>query len=118
MYKVKASTTKGFVVNGITEDILYVMDKDKKLGTTPVGYVVVGMTGCALMCARGYYLKKGIKDILISADTIYEDKFTLNIHIDKVIDDVEIKEVIEYIKERCTVSKMLSKEIEYIIQGK
>lgn len=118
MYEVKASTTKGFVVNGITEEMLYVMDKDKKLGTTPVGYVVIGMSGCALMCARGYYLKKGIKELLIKVDTTYEDKFTLKIYIDKVIDDVEIKEVIAYIKEHCTVSKMLSKEIEYIIQGK
>lgn len=118
MYKVKASSTKGFVVNGITEDILYVMDKDKKLGTTPVGYVVVGMTGCAMMCVRGYYLKKGLKEILIKADVTYDENFILNIHIDKEITENEKLEVIEYIKDKCTVSKMLNREIAYNILGK
>ena len=118
MYKVEAKTNTGFIVKATTEDFLYEMDKDKKLGTTPVGYVVVALSGCALMCVRGYYLRKGIKDIEIKSNLEYDGSFKFDIEIDKEIIEVEASEIKEYIKKYCTVSQMLNKEISYKIIGK
>ena len=118
MYKVKGITKKDFVVKANTEDFSYLLDKDKFFGTTPVGYVVVGMTSCALMCVRGYYIKQKLANIYVEADVVYDGKFVLNIKVDKKLVEGEKEEIVEYIKKYCTVSKMLATEIEYNIEGK
>lgn len=118
MYSVNAKCESGFSVISETEGFEYLMDKEKKSGTTPVGYVVSALSGCALMCVRGFYIKKGVRDVSISAALTYDEKFLVNISIDKEVNEEEKGEIVSYINKNCTVSKMLNKEIRYSIRGK
>lgn len=58
MYEVKSISENGFYVTANSDNADYVMDKEKLNGTTPVGVVNVAISGCAIMCVRGYYLRK------------------------------------------------------------
>lgn len=118
MYRVKAQTKSGFLVKAECENFEYLMDKEKKSGTTPVGYVVTALSGCALMCVRGFYFKKGMKEVSVDSIVTYDEKFLVNIFIDKEVSEEEKGEVVSYINKNCTVSKMLNKEIVYSIRGK
>lgn len=111
MYSAKLKSKKDFIVKASTLDFSYIMDRDKELGTTPVGHLVVALGGCALMCVRGYYIRQGIKDLLIETEVEYEKEFTVKININKEVLEEEKPAIIEYIHKYCTVSQLLTKEV-------
>lgn len=112
MYITKGICREGFIVKTDTDGFAYNMDKEKKEGSTPVGLLSSALTGCVAMCVRGYYLKKGLKDVSIQViSEVEQTKISVYVYVDKDFDEIEEKEVFEYVDKMCTVSKMLSKDI-------
>lgn len=112
MYEVKSNSQKGFKVIGVCENTIYPMDKSLNEGTTPVGVLTVALSGCVIMCVRGYYLKRQMPDVLIDAQLIYDsNKFDIKVTVDTTVNEKEKEEIIQYIEKYCTVGKMLDKGI-------
>lgn len=117
MYKTKAKIENELEVISNTNDFEYLMDysstsnKDLK-GTSPVGLLSSALSGCILMVLKGYYLRKGIKDVKIYYNSTLEDKvFNILLEINKEISVEEEFEMRKALKERCNVSNMLSKDV-------
>lgn len=112
MYKVKTVCSKDFLVESNIDNKTYFMDLNREEGTTPMGVLNVALSGCVIMCVRGYFLKKKIKDVEINLENTYEnEKFIINISLNREVNEIEKKEIFAYIKEKCTVSKMLKESI-------
>lgn len=127
MYIGKGSTTNGFIVDANVNDFNFTLDKDKELGTTPVGFFTIAILGCVAMSARGYFIKfhkKNDVDIDVEAK-VNTDSFNVEewkIEIDMVVDfdlkENEEQEVYNYVKKVCTVSKLITDKVEFILNIK
>lgn len=114
MYKTKALSEAGWLVNSNTDGFSYTMDRKKRFGTTPVGVLSSALSGCVTMCVRGYCIVNKLDGIVIETevDTNVDD-FTIEvrININKEVENDEVKKIVEYVKDKCTVSQMLSSNI-------
>lgn len=114
MYKTKALSEAGWLVNSNTDGFSYTMDRKKRFGTTPVGVLSSALSGCVTMCVRGYCIVNKLDGIVIETevDTNVDD-FTIEvrININKDIENDEVSKIVEYVKDKCTVSQMLSTNI-------
>ena len=117
MYKTKALSEAGWLVNSNTDGFSYTMDRKKRFGTTPVGVLSSALSGCVTMCVRGYCIVNKLDGIVIETevDTNVDD-FTIEvrININKEVENDEVKKIVEYVKDKCTVSQMLSTNIKII----
>lgn len=112
MYKSKTNCKKNFLVVSEIDNTKYELSLDQKNGTTPMGLLNVALSGCVIMCVKGYYLKKGIKDLEVNIENVYEnEKYVIDIYVEKEVDEKEKQEVLEYIKLKCSVSKMLKESV-------
>lgn len=115
MYEVKSKCENLFEINSEVDGFIYSADRNKNIGTTPVGIFTVALTNCALMCVRGYYLKKGDKTVVIESNATLDGfNYVNNIKIAKEVSEDEKLEIIKYINDYCTVSKMLSSEMSIV----
>ena len=114
MYKTKALSEAGWLVNSNTDGFSYTMDRKKRFGTTPVGVLSSALSGCVTMCVRGYCIVNKFDGIVIETevDTNVDD-FTIEvrININKDVENDEVNKIVEYVKDKCTVSQMLSSDI-------
>ncbi len=114
MYKTKALSEAGWLVNSNTDGFSYTMDRKKRFGTTPVGVLSSALSGCVTMCVRGYCIVNKFDGIVIETevDTNVDD-FTIEvrININKDVENDEVSKIVEYVKDKCTVSQMLSSDI-------
>lgn len=114
MYKTKALSEAGWLVNSNTDGFSYTMDRKKRFGTTPVGVLSSALSGCVTMCVRGYCIVNKFDGIVIETevDTNVDD-FTIEvrININKDVENDEVNKIVEYVKDKCTVSQMLSTNI-------
>lgn len=114
MYKTKALSEAGWLVNSNTDGFSYTMDRKKRFGTTPVGVLSSALSGCVTMCVRGYCIVNKLDGIVIETevDTNVDD-FTIEvrININKDVENDEVNKIVEYVKDKCTVSQMLSTNI-------
>ncbi len=114
MYKTKALSEAGWLVNSNTDGFSYTMDRKKRFGTTPVGVLSSALSGCVTMCVRGYCIVNKLDGIVIETevDTNVDD-FTIEvrININKDVENDEVNKIVEYVKDKCTVSQMLSSNI-------
>lgn len=114
MYKTKALSEAGWLVNSNTDGFSYTMDRKKRFGTTPVGVLSSALSGCVTMCVRGYCIINKFDGIVIETevDTNVDD-FTIEvrININKDVENDEVNKIVEYVKDKCTVSQMLSSDI-------
>ena len=114
MYKTKALSEAGWLVNSNTDGFSYTMDRKKRFGTTPVGVLSSALSGCVTMCVRGYCIVNKLDGIVIETevDTNVDD-FTIEvrININKEVENDEVNKIVEYVKDKCTVSQMLSSDI-------
>ena len=114
MYTTRAKCDKGFIVNSNTDGFSYTMDRKKRFGTTPVGVLSSALSGCVTMCVRGYCIVNKLDGIVIETevDTNVDD-FTIEvrININKDVENDEVSKIVEYVKDKCTVSQMLSSDI-------
>lgn len=114
MYKTKALSEAGWLVNSNTDGFSYTMDRKKRFGTTPVGVLSSALSGCVTMCVRGYCIVNKFDGIVIETevDTNVDD-FTIEvrININKDVENDEVSKIVEYVKDKCTVSQMLSTNI-------
>ena len=114
MYKTKALSEAGWLVNSNTDVFSYTMDRKKRFGTTPVGVLSSALSGCVTMCVRGYCIVNKFDGIVIETevDTNVDD-FTIEvrININKDVENDEVNKIVEYVKDKCTVSQMLSSDI-------
>ena len=114
MYKTKALSEAGWLVNSNTDGFSYTMDRKKRFGTTPVGVLSSALSGCVTMCVRGYCIVNKFDGIVIETevDTNVDD-FTIEvrININKDVENNEVNKIVEYVKDKCTVSQMLSSDI-------
>ena len=114
MYKTKALSEAGWLVNSNTDGFSYTMDRKKRFGTTPVGVLSSALSGCVTMCVRGYCIVNKFDGIVIETevDTNVDD-FTIEvrININKDVENDEVNKLVEYVKDKCTVSQMLSSDI-------
>lgn len=114
MYKTKALSEAGWLVNSNTDGFSYTMDRKKRFGTTPVGVLSSALSGCVTMCVRGYCIVNKLDGIVIETevDTNVDD-FTIEvrININKDVENDEVSKIVEYVKDKCTVSQMLSTNI-------
>lgn len=112
MYQAKIRTKKGFVAKASTLDFTYIMDKEKELGTTPGGHLVMALAGCVTMCVRGYYIKKERSDsVYIETDITFEKEFKLTVNIDREVLEDEKPAILEHIEKYCVVSQLLRKDV-------
>ncbi len=114
MYKTKALSEAGWLVNSNTDGFSYTMDRKKRFGTTPVGVLSSALSGCVTMCVRGYCIVNKFDGIVIETevDTNVDD-FTIEvrININKDVENDEVSKIVKYVKDKCTVSQMLSTNI-------
>lgn len=114
MYKTKALSEAGWLVNSNTDGFSYTMDRKKRFGTTPVGVLSSALSGCVTMCVRGYCIVNKLDGIVIETevDTNVDD-FTIEvrININKDVENDKVNKIVEYVKDKCTVSQMLSSDI-------
>ena len=114
MYKTKALSEAGWLVNSNTDGFSYTMDRKKRFGTTPVGVLSSALSGCVTMCVRGYCIVNKLDGIVIETEVDANvDDFTIEvrININKEVENDEVKKIVEYVKDKCTVSQMLSTNI-------
>ena len=93
MYKTKALSEAGWLVNSNTDGFSYTMDRKKRFGTTPVGVLSSALSGCVTMCVRGYCIVNKFDGIVIETevDTNVDD-FTIEVRIN-INKDVEKNQV-------------------------
>ena len=114
MYKTKALSEAGWLVNSNTDGFSYTMDRKKRFGTTPVGVLSSALSGCVTMCVRGYCIVNKLDGIVIETevDTNVDDFIIeVRININKDVENDEVNKIVEYVKDKCTVSQMLSTNI-------
>ena len=114
MYKTKALSEAGWLVNSNTDGFSYTMDRKKRFGTTPVGVLSSALSGCVTMCVRGYCIVNKFDVIVIETEVDNNvDDFTIEvrININKDVENDEVNKIVEYVKDKCTVSQMLSSDI-------
>lgn len=114
MYKTKALSEAGWLVNSNTDGFSYTMDRKKRFGTTPVGVLSSALSGCVTMCVRGYCIVNKFDGIVIETEVNTNvDDFTIEvrININKDVENDEVNKIVEYVKDKCTVSQMLSSDI-------
>lgn len=111
LYITKARLDEDFIVKSNTNNFDYNMDKSQNLGTTPVGVLCSALSGCFIMCVKGYYFRKKL-DVVIEYESNYENRvFTIDITVDKEINKEIRDEIYSYIEKYCTVSQMLAPDI-------
>ncbi|VWL84835.1 OsmC family protein [Oceanivirga miroungae] len=121
MYKSKTTVSEEFLVKSVIDGGEYKASLNRKESTTPMGILNVALSACIIMCVRGYYIKNRIKGVKIEIENEYEyteNKYDIEILVSKKIDEKEIQGIKEYIKEKCSVSKMLKEEIKLNIDIK
>lgn len=124
-YSVNANLEKGFDVISKTSNNNEYLLKMQENQDGPMDLFTVALSGCILMCAKGYFFRKyETLDLKIDLDLTvnYDEKICLaNINVNyENFTDEDRQGILENIKLRCKISHLIKNNVElkYIINGK
>ncbi|CAM3187681.1 OsmC family protein [Streptobacillus felis] len=113
MYITKGKSLEKYEVTTETNGSVYNMDykKVEPIGTSPVGLLNSALVGCIIMGIKSYYNIMGI-DVKVEVESRLDGmNIDMDIQIDTEISEAELERLLVFIDEKCTVSKMLSKDV-------
>ncbi|WP_064610232.1 OsmC family protein [Streptobacillus moniliformis] len=116
MYITKGESIKGYEVSTETNGSVYNMDYKKlnPIGTSPVGLLNSALVGCIIMVIRSYFSIMGM-DVKVEAISKLDGmNIKMDIKLDIEVSEAEIQRILAYVEEKCTVHKMISKEVKII----
>ncbi|ACZ00623.1 OsmC family protein [Streptobacillus moniliformis] len=116
MYITKGESIKGYEVSTETNGSVYNMDYKKlnPIGTSPVGLLNSALVGCIIMVIRSYFSIMGM-DVKVEAISKLDGmNIEMDIKLDIEVSEAEIQRILAYVEEKCTVHKMISKEVKII----
>lgn len=113
MYITKGETLEKYKVKTTTNDFEYFLDYGKDaIGLSPVGHLNIALVGCISMVVKSYFYNMGINDVKVDVISKLEPtNIEVEVNIDTEVSENEKERIIKYMEERCTVYKMLSKDI-------
>ncbi|MDC4459542.1 OsmC family protein, partial [Acinetobacter baumannii] len=95
---------------------VYNMDYNSKdpIGTSPVGVLNSALIGCIIMVIRSYFFTMQL-DVNVEVESRIDGmNIEMDIKLDTEVSEAEIERILAFVAEKCTVHKMLSKEVKVI----
>ncbi|CAM3148346.1 OsmC family protein [Streptobacillus ratti] len=116
MYITKGKSIKGYEVTTETNGSVYNMDYKNlnPIGTSPVGLLNSALVGCIIMVIRLYFSTMQL-DVKVEVESKIDGmNIEMDIKLDTEVSEAEIERILVFVEEKCTVHKMMSKEVKIV----
>ncbi|VTS20761.1 putative ribosomal protein [Streptococcus pseudoporcinus] len=92
----------GVELFGVTDD-----------GETPMSLLNIALASCVTMCIQSYFkIYEKVDELPLKTESHYDDRvFTLTVHMEEQLNQVQQNQLIAFIKKKCRVSNLLAPDV-------